>query len=51
MCSDPVDAAYRPDIIVVRAGAHTGALEQACVYLIPRPARASSVGVVAYVSP
>ena len=30
MCSLPVEGAYMPEMSVVRAGAQTGALDQAC---------------------
>ena len=36
-----------PVMIVVRAGAHTGAQDQASRKIIPREARASTLGVVA----
>jgi hypothetical protein len=29
MCSEPVDGGYTPEMIVVRAGAQTGAFDQA----------------------
>ena len=31
MCSPPVEGGYMPEMIVVRAGAQTGAFDQACV--------------------
>jgi hypothetical protein len=30
MCSEPVDGGYTPLMMVVRAGAQTGAFDQAC---------------------
>ena len=51
MCSEPVLGGYTPEIMVVRAGAHTGAFDQALRYLMPRAASLSRFGVSAYVSP
>ena len=36
---------------MVRAGAHTGAFDQALRYIIPRAASLSRLGVIAYLSP
>ena len=47
MCSAPVDGGYRPEMIVVLAGAQTGAFDHALRYFILRAANASSTGVTA----
>ncbi len=51
MCSPPVEGEYMPAMMVVRAAAQTGALDQACLKSIPFAASASTFGVSAYVSP
>lgn len=40
-----------PEMIAVRAGAHTGYVDQACLYLIPPAAKVSRFGVSACTSP
>ena len=51
MCCPPVDGGYMPEMIVVRAGAQTGAHDQARLKSIPFRANASTFGVVANLSP
>src|SRR4051794_32822951 len=51
MCSAPVDGGYIPEMMVVLAGAHTGAFDQAFSYRTLRFAKASRLGVTAYLSP
>ena len=41
ICSDPVLGGYMPLIRVVRAGAHTGAVDQQLRYIIPLAAKPS----------
>jgi hypothetical protein len=47
MCSLPVEGGYMPEIIVVRAGAHTGAFDHAFSYRSARLASVSNWGVTA----
>ena len=47
ICSDPVAGGYIPEIIVVLAGAQTGAVEIAFVYRSPFLDKRSRLGVVA----
>src|SRR6187455_2811276 len=51
ICSAPNAGGYIPLIIVVRAGAQTGAFDQHRLYRNPRPASPSSTGVFANESP
>ena len=51
MCSEPVEVGYKPEMSVVRAGAQTGAFDQAFRYRSPRAAKRSRFGVVEYRSP
>ncbi len=46
MCCDPVDGGYIPEMIVVRAGAHTGAFDQQFEYKNAFCANLSKLGVV-----
>src|SRR5207244_2909357 len=51
ICSEPVAVGYTPEIIVVRAGAQTGAFDHALLYRQPRAAKRSRLGVMEYSSP
>jgi hypothetical protein len=51
ICSAPIDDGYIPVMIAVRAGAHTGNVDHAFRYIVPRAASASRCGVSAFASP
>ena len=51
MCSAPVEGGYSPLMIVVLAGAQTGALDHAVVYRNAPSENLSRLGDTAYLSP
>jgi hypothetical protein len=51
MCCAPREVGKTPDTIVVRAGAQTGALDQALANIMPFEANASKLGVSEKESP